>query len=82
VDADSDVSRINTAAGDGTPVTVSEEVIMVLGRAAEGSRISGGAFDVTVGAFSGVWKFDEDRDGSVPDPALVAERRSSSTGTT
>lgn len=73
--AESDVARINAAAGDGTPVQVSPEVILVLQHAAEGARLSGGAFDVTVGAFSGVWKFDEDRDGSIPDPALVAERR-------
>mgnify|MGYP001568150592 CR=1 FL=1 len=72
--ADSEVSRINAAAG-GKPVAVSTEVIEVLEKAAWASRLSGGAFDVTIGAFAGVWKFDEDRDGTIPDPALVAARK-------
>lgn len=72
---DSDVSRVNAAAGNGKGVKVSPELIFVLEKAAEASRLSGGKFDVTVGAFQGVWKFDEDRDGTIPDPALVEERR-------
>lgn len=72
--ADSEVSRINAGAG-GPPVEVSEELIQILLRADEVSRISDGAFDVTVGSFSGVWKFDEDNDGTVPPAALVAERK-------
>ena len=31
-------------------------------------------FDITVGAFKGLWKFDEDMDGSLPDPADVKKR--------
>jgi FAD:protein FMN transferase len=71
----SDVARINAAAGSGAPVRVAPEVIACLTRADQASRRSGGAFDVTVGAFAGVWKFDEDNDGSIPPPELVAERR-------
>src|SRR5262249_41846782 len=71
----SEVSRINLAAGDGKPVTVSPELIGVLQKADEASRLSDGAFDITVGSFSGVWKFDEDNDGSIPAPELVAERK-------
>ena len=72
---ESEVSRINAAAGSGRPVKVSEEMLLVLERAAEVSRITGGAFDITVGAFSGVWKFDEDRDDTIPEARLVEERR-------
>jgi thiamine biosynthesis lipoprotein len=71
----SEVSRINHAAGDGKPVPVSAELVGVLEKAAEASRLSDGAFDITVGSFSGVWKFDEDNDGTIPPPALVAERK-------
>lgn len=71
----SEVSRINAAAGSGEAIPVSPELLDCLVHAEEASRASGGAFDVTVGSFSGVWKFDEDNDGSIPPPELVAERR-------
>jgi len=71
----SEVSRINLAAGSGKAVEVSPELISVLERASEDSKMSNGAFDITVGSFSGVWKFDEDNDGSVPAPELVAARK-------
>src|SRR4029453_310839 len=72
---DSEVSRINAAAGSPKGVVVSDELIGVLEAALAASRQTGGAFDITVGAFSGVWKFDEDKDGSLPDAKLVQERR-------
>jgi thiamine biosynthesis lipoprotein len=31
-------------------------------------------FDITVGSFRGLWKFDEDMDGTLPDPADVKRR--------
>jgi len=71
----SEVSRINLAAGSGKPVEVSPELIAVLQTAEEDSRLSSGAFDITVGSFKGVWKFDEDNDGTIPPPDLVAERK-------
>lgn len=70
---DSDVSRINAAAG-GAPVRVSREVVLVIQRAQEVARATGGAFDITVGAYRGLWKFDEDKDGTIPDPAAVKAR--------
>lgn len=70
---DSDVSRINAAAG-GAPVKVDEEVLAVIQRGQEVARATGGAFDITVGAFRGLWKFDQDKDGTIPDPAAVAAR--------
>lgn len=73
--ADSEISRINAAAGSGMGVRVSDEVIGVLQRSQEGSKLSGGAFDITVGSFSGLWKFDEDNDRTIPAREQVEERR-------
>jgi thiamine biosynthesis lipoprotein len=72
-DAASEVSRINAAAGD-KPVVVSDETYAVIERAVDVSRRSRGVFDITVQAFKGLWKFDEDMDGSLPDPAEVKKR--------
>lgn len=72
---DSDISKINQAAGK-LPVAVSAEVMSLLEKALAISRASDGAFDITVGAFKGLWKFDEDLDGSLPAPEAVAARRS------
>jgi thiamine biosynthesis lipoprotein len=62
----SEVSRINALAGSGDVVLVSPETFEVLDRALWVARASGGAFDITIGAFKGLWKFDEDNDGSLP----------------
>ena len=70
---DSEVSRVNSAAGK-QPVVVSGETFAVIERAVDVSRRSGGVFDITVGAFKGLWKFDQDMDGSLPDPADVKKR--------
>lgn len=70
---DSDLSKINAAAGD-KPVKVSDETIQVIERALDISKRSNGVFDITVQAFHGLWKFDEDMDGSLPDQAEVKKR--------
>lgn len=70
---DSDVSRINAAAGV-RAVKVDPEVIAVIRKAQEVARVTNGAFDITVGAFRGLWKFDQDKDGTIPDPAAVRAR--------
>ena len=70
---DSDLSKINAAAGD-KPVKVSDETIAVIARALDVSKRSGGVFDITVQAFHGLWKFDEDMDGTLPDQADVKKR--------
>jgi thiamine biosynthesis lipoprotein len=72
-DPKSEVSHINAAAGD-RPVTVSPETYAVIERAVDISRRSRGVFDITVGAFKGLWRFDEDMDGSTPNPADVKKR--------
>jgi thiamine biosynthesis lipoprotein len=71
---DSDIRRLNAAAGD-HPVPVSREVREVIGLARQVGDWTGGKFDVTFGALSGLWKFDyQDQDGSIPAPAAIAER--------
>jgi FAD:protein FMN transferase len=69
----SDVLRLNAAAG-GDPVSLSPEVIEVLALARHYSELTGGKFDVTFGPLSGLWKFDHDLDGVIPDPAAIAAR--------
>jgi thiamine biosynthesis lipoprotein len=70
---DSEVSQINTAAGK-KPVKVSDETFAVIARAVDVSKRSNGVFDITVGAFKGLWKFDQDMDYTLPDPADVKKR--------
>jgi thiamine biosynthesis lipoprotein len=72
--SDSEVSKINAAAGK-SAVKVSDETFAVIARALEVAKASKGIFDITVGAFQGLWKFDEDLDGTLPDPKEVARRR-------
>lgn len=70
---DSDVAKLNASAGK-TAVVVDPEVLAVIQLAQQVSAKTGGAFDITVGAFRGLWKFDQDIDGTIPPPALVKQR--------
>jgi thiamine biosynthesis lipoprotein len=70
----SDVSRINSAAGNGEWIPVASETFQVLEKSLWIAKESHGAFDITVGAFKGLWKFDEDNDGSLPERADVLRR--------
>jgi len=69
----SDILRINAAAGK-SAVTVSPEVRDVLRASQEVSEWTAGKFDVTYAALAGLWKFDQDIDGSVPDRSQIAPR--------
>jgi thiamine biosynthesis lipoprotein len=71
---ESEVSQINTGAGT-TAVKVSDETYTVIARALEVSKASKGLFDITVGVYAGLWKFDEDMDGTLPDPKEVLARK-------
>ena len=71
--ATSDTSKINANAGK-KPVAVSDETFAVIERAQDVAKRSGGVFDISVGAFKGLWKFDSDMDGSLPKPEEVKER--------
>ena len=69
----SDVARINQAAGL-RPVPVHPDTLAVVKRGLWIGELSDGAFDITVGVFRGLWKFDEDNDGTVPDPKAVRRK--------
>ena len=71
--ANSDVSRINVEAGR-TPVKVSAETIELLQTAKQVGEWTGGKFDVTFGALSGLWKFDHDQDNQIPHAADIRAR--------
>jgi FAD:protein FMN transferase len=72
----SDVLRLNEAAGD-HPVPVSPEVLECLRIARQISELTDGRFDVTFGALSDLWRFDDqDKDNRVPDPAEIQKRLS------
>ncbi len=70
---DSAVSRINTAAGK-RAVSIDAETFHVLQSATKIANKTQGAFDITVGGFRGLWKFDQDRDGSIPPTVRVIDR--------
>jgi thiamine biosynthesis lipoprotein len=69
----SDTSKINAAAGV-APVAVQPDTFFILKEALSFSTMTEGLFDVTVGAFSGLWKFDQDKDGTLPTKEQVEER--------
>ena len=69
----SDVLRLNAAAGR-EPVRVSPETLEVLTVARQVSEWTEGKFDVTFGALSGLWKFDQDHDDSIPPRSAVTAR--------
>jgi thiamine biosynthesis lipoprotein len=70
---DSDIVRTNEAAGK-HPVRVSDEMRQVVTAARQISEWTGGKFDVTFGALSGLWKFDHDQDNVLPDMREVRRR--------
>ncbi len=53
----SDIARINNA--EGKAVTVSDETIEVLKKGMEFGRLSGGAFDITIGKATDLWDFHD-----------------------
>jgi thiamine biosynthesis lipoprotein len=69
----SEVQRLNAAAGK-HPVPVGAEVRQLLAVARQVSEWTGGAFDVTVGALAGLWKFDHDQDDRIPAPGDIARQ--------
>jgi thiamine biosynthesis lipoprotein len=70
---DSDVSRLNQAAGRG-PVALDPEVAALLARSVELSRATRGAFDVTVGPLVALWQAAAARD-ALPAPDAIAAAR-------
>ncbi|MEO8678919.1 MAG: FAD:protein FMN transferase [Vicinamibacterales bacterium] len=70
---DSDVVRLNAAAGD-RPVPVSADTRAVLLAARQASEWTNGKFDITFGALAEIWKFDQDQDNTVPGAAAIRAR--------
>lgn len=70
---DSDVSRINAAAGKAA-VQVQPETMECLQLSVHFAQLTAGKFDPTFGALSGLWRFDHDQDDQIPNPAEVRRR--------
>lgn len=68
---DSDVWRINHSQGQ--RVAVSDETREILEKALEYSRLSDGAFDVTIEPCVALWDFSEDSDKTLPDEKALAQ---------
>lgn len=62
----SDVDKINGACCK--PVEVSDDTVEVIKKGIEFGRLSNGKFDITIGAVSSMWDFDE---GVKPDDAAI-----------
>ena len=73
-EADSELSRLSRTAGSGAVVPLGADLARVLQRAQEISRLSDGAFDVTVGPLVDVWKRAR-RQRLLPEPARVDAAR-------
>ena len=72
----SDIARINNA--EGKAVTVSYETIEVLKKGLEFGRLSGGAFDITIGKATDLWNFHDNAEtghegGIVPSEEALKE---------
>ena len=72
---DSELMRL-CAQPAGKPVAVSDDLLDVLERAWKTSRITDGAFDVTVGPFVRLWR-EARRTGTLPSPEAIASARRS-----
>ena len=74
-ETDSELNRLTRTSGPGRPVRVSGDLWDVLTRAQTLAERSGGAFDVTVGPYVGLWRKAR-REQALPKPALLADARS------
>ena len=72
----SDISRVNAAAGDGSPVEVGADARRALAASLEIAEASGGAFDPTVGPLMHAWGFrGGDAPTEPPSPETLASAR-------
>ena len=68
----SDIARINNA--EGKAVTVSDETIEVLKKGLEFGRLSGGAFDITIGKATDLWDFHDNAETGHEGGVVPAEK--------
>jgi len=73
-DPDSEVSRLSASSGSGTTVKLSDDLFALLRASQEISRSSDGAFDVTVGPLTKLWRRSR-RQKELPTGERVAEAR-------
>ncbi len=71
---DSEISRVNAAAGD-KPVVVGPEALSVIEKSLWMSQRSEGVFDISFEAMHGLWKFDQDHEETIPAAAAVSAAR-------
>ena len=71
---DTEISRINAAAGKSS-VTVSAESLAVIEKSVWMSERSEGVFDITFEAMHGLWKFDQDLEEKIPERTKVEAAR-------
>lgn len=73
-DSDSELSRLSATSGQGKAVPVSTALWRVLVRAQDFSRMSDGAFDITVGPLVSLWRRARHKQ-ELPTPELIAEMK-------
>ena len=66
--SDSDISKINDA--NGAAVEVHPETIELIEKGLEYCNLSSGGFDITIGALSSLWDFD-DNNGTIPSDTAI-----------
>ena len=71
---DSEVSRINAAAGK-EAVAVSDETFEVIAKSLWIAKLSEGTFDITFASMGDLWKFDEDKVMAIPPAAAIEKAR-------
>lgn len=71
---DSEISRINAAAGK-KAIAVSPETLSVIEKSIWIASRSEGVFDITFEAMRGLWKFDQDHDEKIPAKDAVEAAR-------
>lgn len=74
-DPASEISRLNGLAGQDTAVRVSNELWEVISFAREVSHLTGGAFDISIGPLSKLWR-RAIRRGQLPDQAVLRQMHS------
>jgi len=71
---DSEVSRINAAAG-GEPVAIGPDTFAVLEKSLWIAERSEGTFDISFEAMKGLWRFDEEKSDAIPSQKDIDQAR-------
>jgi len=74
-DPESELSRLADSAGTGEWVEVSDDLWRVVSLAQEWARITGGAFDITAGPLTRLWRWADRRRISMPEDRRIEAMR-------